>query len=99
MGQESHTAPFAKGIAAEMELLHELEGEAYWKQLKAITERKEFKPVEKGIYSAAGDSKKDLYSGFLEKPIIKKERMKRSLKGGATRIRTTPHSNTHRLVT
>ena len=65
MGQESHTAPFAKGIAAEMELLHELEGEAYWKQLKAITERNEFKPVENGIYSAAGKKNPD-FPNLLE---------------------------------
>ena len=52
MSGDLHIDSNSKGIAAEMEILHHLEGEAYWKQLKVITERKEFKPVEKGIYSA-----------------------------------------------
>lgn len=55
----------AEGIAADMERLHELEGEAYWKQLKAITERKEFKRVKKGIFSAAGESDPD-YRNLLD---------------------------------
>ena len=54
-----------EGIAADMERLHELEGEAYWKQLKAITERKEFKRVKKGIFSAAGESDPD-YKNLLD---------------------------------
>ena len=49
----------AEGIAAEMERLRALEGEAYWKQLKAITERREFKRVGKGIFSAAGKTDSD----------------------------------------
>lgn len=53
-----------EGIAADMERLHELEGEAYWKQLKAITERKEFKRVEDGIFSAAGKTDSD-YENLL----------------------------------
>ena len=48
-----------EGIAADMEKLQELEGEAYWKQLKRITERKEFKRVEKDIFSAAGKTDPD----------------------------------------
>lgn len=54
-----------EGIAADMERLHELEGEAYWKQLKAITERKEFKKVKKNVFSAAGESDQD-YTHLLE---------------------------------
>lgn len=53
-----------EGIAAEMEKLHELEGDAYWKQLKTITERKEFKRVEDGIFSAAGKTDHD-YENLL----------------------------------
>ena len=59
MSGDLHIDSNSKGIAAEMEILHHLEGEAYWKQLKVITERKEFKPVEKGIYSAAGQTDPD----------------------------------------
>ena len=65
MSDEVHNDPNSKGIAADMELLHQLEGEAYWKQLKVITERKEFKLVEKGIYSAAGTKDPD-YTNLLD---------------------------------
>ena len=53
-----------EGIAAEMERLHDLQGEAYWKQLKAITERGEFKRLEKNIFSAAGKDDPD-YQNLL----------------------------------
>lgn len=65
MSEENHMDPSPLGIDALMEKLHELKGEAYWKQLKAITERKEFKPVEKGIYSAAGTEGPD-YPNLLD---------------------------------
>lgn len=53
-----------EGIAAEMEKLKELEGADYWKQLEKITERKEFKRVEDGIFSAAGKTDPD-YDNLL----------------------------------
>lgn len=59
MSDDAHIDPHSKGIAAEMEALHQLEGEAYWKQLKSISERKEFKLVEKDIFSAAGQTDPD----------------------------------------
>lgn len=58
-GEKHIDDPIQTGIAAEMEILHQLEGEVYWKKLKAITERKEFKLVEKGIFSAAGNTDPD----------------------------------------
>ena len=64
MSGDVHYDPHLKGIAAEMEILHRLEGDAYWKQLKAITERKEFKTVEKGIFSALGRDNAD-YDNLL----------------------------------
>lgn len=51
--QAKKLARSTEGIDADMERLKELEGEAYWKQLKEITERREFKKVEKNIFSAA----------------------------------------------
>ena len=53
------------GIAADMELLLELEGSDYWKQLRKIANRKEFKKVEKNIFSALGDTDPD-YHRLLE---------------------------------
>ena len=57
--QAKKLARSTEGIGADMERLKELEGEAYWKQLKAITERREFKKVEKNIFSAAGNNDPD----------------------------------------
>lgn len=62
--QTKKLARGTEGIGADMERLKELEGEAYWKQLKAITERREFKKVEKNIFSAAGKDDPD-YQNLL----------------------------------
>jgi hypothetical protein len=50
---------YKEGIAAEMEKLLYLEGSAYWKQLRVIAKRKEFKRLESGIYSALGNTDPD----------------------------------------
>lgn len=48
-----------RGITEEIKKLSSLKGKDYWEQLKAITQRKDFKRIEDGIYSATSDKDPD----------------------------------------
>lgn len=53
-----------ESIATGLKRLQYLSGSNHWKQLRKITMSKEFKPVEKGIFSAIGSSSED-YDNIL----------------------------------
>lgn len=61
-------------IKEEIKKLQTLKGKEYWKQLESIARRKEFKSIEKGIYSAMSKKEPDYNKVLNAAQICKKDR-------------------------